>query len=902
MQKPAASPLRPVTFNNTNIPVTGVAYTINSTGSTNGITGGTGITLAGSGMVTLLGPNTYTGATMLNAGTLVIGNVNSIGSATAPLTFNGGTLRYASASNPAATDISSGRTVTIGSGGATVDLNGNNVTFVSGIGNNGSGGLTLINSAAPGTPATLTLAAANTYGGGTIVNSGTLRVSNTNPMSSATGGGPVSINNSSTLTGAGYITGSVTVGPSATVSPSLAGTSSAGSIATLSVGGLTLGNGTQLNYQVSNPSSLDAIAVTNSGTLTLPSSGTAVFNFFAPGTGSTPYTFGLGTYPLISYGSLVLTGTLGSSLSIGDGNNSWPANDTAAFATTTSSGPGTLELIISANVSSGTWTSVSNSDYGMGTNWSSNEVPNGPGLAATFGAGSQSSVSINSGYTLGQLNFNNGGNPSAPPGYTLSGDGGLTLSNTGGGASVNVSSGGLNPALGVSLTLTLADSSLTTTFNIASDGSLDVAGPINQSSSGQKIILTGGGTLSLDNGTNSYSGGTTVNNGTLILTASSGTATLGSGPLAINGSSSVVNANTTLTVGSLSGTGGGQLSVAGSATLTVNQTTSTTFNGALSLNGGLVLAGASGNTLTINGAPSIAAGSSITVNSGTLALTNNMANSANVSGTPPVLVASGATLQLAGSQNVLSSAVNITTQGSGLASDGAVTVVGPSTQTVGVISGTPGGGAVTTYAGNTTVGDGTNAANLTATQILQNTLTINAGSTVTIAPSGSGIEMDAQGSAAVSGVALAAGSSDSSSDPFTAIEAAIDSGAISAATGEQLENRISAIERLATTDPGLDVSLLEDRILAAVSLSNPPSTSIWTSGTSPLVEPGSGLLAVVSNASSSDATSSIVPGAFDFGGSPELAEGAAVPEPSSLLLAALGGIGILIAVRRRTRH
>ena len=152
---------------------------------------------------------------------------------------------------------------------------------------------------------------------------------------------------------------------------------------------------------------------------------------------------------------------------------------------------------------------------------------------------------MSGGFTIGQLNFNNGGNSGAPPGYTLAGSGNLTLNNSGngGGASVNVSSGGLMPALGVNLTLTLADPSLTTTFNIASDGSLDVAGPINQSGGAQQIILTGGGTLSLDNGANSYSGGTTVNSGTINVNSMSGSATLGSGPLAINGTSSVVNVN-----------------------------------------------------------------------------------------------------------------------------------------------------------------------------------------------------------------------------------------------------------------------------------------------------------------------------------------------------------------------
>ncbi len=571
---------------------------------------------------------------------------------------------------------------------------------------------------------------------------------------------------------------------------------------------------------------------------------------------------------------------------------------------------------------SATWasngTGINPSDYGTAANWTPQQVPNGPAQVATFGTGSQNSISVNGAYTVGQLNFNNGGNSGAPTNYTLSGNGSLTLNNSGNGTSVNVSSGGLQPALGVSLTLTLADSSLTTTFNIASGSSLDVAGPINQSGGAQQIILTGGGTLSLDNGTNTYTGGTTVNSGTLVnsmpVQAARAT-TIGSGPLAINGSTSVVNvlppSTAAINVGSLSGTGGGQLNVGSMATLTVNQTATNTFNGTLALDGGLVLANASGNTLTISGAPTLGSGSSITVNSGTLALTNNTANSASVTGTPTASVAIGATLQLAGSSNVLSSAVNVTTHGSGLASDGALTVVGASTQTVGIVTGDALPGSVTTYSGNTTVGDGTNAANLTATQILQNTLTINAGSTVTIAPSGSGIPADAALSAGSGHVAadsdavssaVTADSSDSTSDPFTAIQAAIASGAISSAKGQQLENRIAAIERLAATDPGLDVSLLEDRVLAAI-----PAASVWSSsGTSPLLDSGSGLLATdastigtSSGSTLGDAAAAFAPSAA-FGGNPELAEGAAVPEPSTLFLAALGGVGILIAFRRRT--
>ena len=56
-----------------------VSYNINTTGdgSNTGITGSTGMTLNGSQPVTLVGPNTYTGQTLLNAGgTLVISDAN----------------------------------------------------------------------------------------------------------------------------------------------------------------------------------------------------------------------------------------------------------------------------------------------------------------------------------------------------------------------------------------------------------------------------------------------------------------------------------------------------------------------------------------------------------------------------------------------------------------------------------------------------------------------------------------------------------------------------------------------------------------------------------------------------------------------------------------------------------
>jgi hypothetical protein len=249
-----------------------------------------------------------------------------------------------------------------------------------------------------------------------------------------------------------------------------------------------------------------------------------------------------------------------------------------------------------------------------------------------------------------------------------------------------------------------------------------------------------------------------------------------------------------------------------------------------------------------------------------------------------LIIAAGNTLQIAGN-----SATTTATNNAGTINQTA------GSASLGIVSGN----------GNLNVGNGSVAANLTATQILQTTLTIGVGSTVTIAPSGPGMQSVAASDSTasdgpvVSGEALAAGSSDSntdSSDPFLVIQAAIASGAISNVKGEQLENRIAAIERLAAADAGLDVSLLEDRVLASL-----PS-SVWSSSdSSESAEWGSSMLGMDDNLTDSGASGA--PTAFSsaagIGGSP-----AAVPEPSTLLLAALGGIGLTVLARhsRKLRH
>lgn len=124
--------------------------------------GTVGLTKAGSGVLTLTGSNTYTGVTGINGGVVSLGSVGAIGT-TGHVTFGGGTLRY-SASNQV--DYSS-RIKNSGSA-ASIDTNGQTVTYASAIASSNVGGLTKTGSG------TLNLNAANQYSGPTIVNAGTL--------------------------------------------------------------------------------------------------------------------------------------------------------------------------------------------------------------------------------------------------------------------------------------------------------------------------------------------------------------------------------------------------------------------------------------------------------------------------------------------------------------------------------------------------------------------------------------------------------------------------------------------------------------------------------------------------------------------------------------------------------
>jgi len=295
-------------------------YTISGNGSIAGI--GT-FTKSGTGTLTLGTTNSFSGGVFLNGGTVIFNTLNELGAPNclAPdnITFNGGTLQY----NGNTDDIST-RTVTFASGGATINTAGQNVNYADPVGNGGAGGLTKTGAG------TLTLHGDLTYLGDTIVSEGTVDLgTNTvltdSPVLVVDSGAVLDLtldatnltlngNVAQALEGAGQVNALVTVPVLSIVSPS----GGNGDATTLKINGGLAVNGGDLIMDVSATSN-DVIAVTGNVDL---SSGNVMLNV----NGSLPF----GNYPLITF-----TGTLSGSPSylIVSG-----FNQAGAIATLTTSG------------------------------------------------------------------------------------------------------------------------------------------------------------------------------------------------------------------------------------------------------------------------------------------------------------------------------------------------------------------------------------------------------------------------------------------------------------------------------------------------------------------------------------------------------------------------------------
>ena len=142
---------------------------------------------------------------------------------------------------------------------------------------------------------------------------------------------------------------------------------------------------------------------------------------------------------------------------------------------------------------------------------------------------------------------------------------------------------------------------------------LNIGAMIQNNASASALTKSGAGLLTLS-GTNTYTGTTTINGGTLAVSGGSAISTRGGGPGNLPGVTLLLNSNQT--IGNLSGGGfsGGNVNVQGN-TLTLSDNTNQTFGGSSgSSSGGIVKQGSGIVTLSnLNSFPG-----TFTINAGTV--------------------------------------------------------------------------------------------------------------------------------------------------------------------------------------------------------------------------------------------------------------------------------------------
>ncbi|WP_041782266.1 autotransporter domain-containing protein [Ancylobacter novellus] len=618
------------------------------------IIGTGGIVKIGAGTIVLTANNTYTGGTVINAGTLSVSADNNLGAATGGVAFDGGTL-----GNTAA--FTTGRAITLNGGGGTLrttaDLTASGVI-------SGAGALTKTGAG------TLTLTGTNSYTGGTTINSGTLQIGDGGTSGSIVGdvvnNGVLAFNLSNTLAFAGVISGSGALQQNGTGITILTGASTYSGATSVNAGTLNIAGSIGAGaVSVANGATLTgtgsiggAVTVQNGGTLAGASGATLGMGALALNTtsnvnvvlgapGGTLFDvagdvtldgtlditgtadLGTGVYHLIEYG--------GSLTDNGLALGSVPLDFTTAINTATAQ---QVNLTVYADPTktqfwqggstpvggSGTWNAANtnwlNADGSMSTLWG--------GVQGIF-HGTPGIVTVEGTQAFKSLEF-------VVDGYSLVAGSGGALAPTG---MADLW------AEGTRTTATLAIP-IVGTGGIVKIGAGTIVLAADNSYTGGTVIKAG--TLQLGNGgTSGWILGDVLNNGVLAFDRSddvtfagvvSGTgalAKIGDGSLTLTGANAYTG-GTTIGAGTLQiGDGGTSGSIAGdvvnNGVLAIDLSTTLTLDGAISGNGALqqngtgttILTGAStytGSTTVSSGAlivnGSIGASSLLTVDAGSL--------------------------------------------------------------------------------------------------------------------------------------------------------------------------------------------------------------------------------------------------------------------------------------------
>ena len=764
-----------------------------------GVISGTGsLALSGGGTTALSADNSYSGGTTLTNGTLrITGALASAGSGTIALGAN--TLDIAGNANvTAALTVNSGASITSSSGSGTLGAgpalslgNAANLTLSSSAGGTLTVGRAITDVASDArlvvAAGTVALQGTNSYGGGTTVSSGTLRIDGLTATAGAAGGGIALGANTLDIASGANVNNPLTVASGASITNS-AGTGTLGAGPALSLGNaanLTLSSsagGTLTVGRAITDVASDARLVVAAGTVALQgtnsygggttvSSGTLRIDGLTATAGAAGGGIALGANTLdIASGANVnnpLTVASGASItnSAGTGTLGGASTLTLPDASTLNLSSAGTSLTVTRDIADtnnnatvallfGNVLLLGNNSFGGDINVTAGTLRlNGAG--ATLGDGvinlGANTLDISGGASLPNVvTIADGGTITSSSGsgtlaanatpLTLPASATLTLSSGGGGtltlarvitdgagsANLNVSAGTValtannsvdgSTAIGASTTLVVGNGGNAGTpaggnISIANAGVLQInrdntstvllTSPISGNGS---LLLTGGATavLSADN---SYSGGSTVSSGTLRITgatadAGSGTIALGANTLDITGGASVSNtvtasngasitsssgggtlaAGTALTLANaanlnLGSSGGGSLTVARSISDVANNATVTITGGAVALQGANSYdAGTAVNagTLRISGAAASAGSGTIALGANTLDIADgaNVPNVVALAGNASITNSSGAGT-LANNATALTlgngSTLTLSSAGSGLA-------------------------------------------------------------------------------------------------------------------------------------------------------------------------------------------------------------------------------------------
>ena len=571
--------------------------TVNSAGSltdtaANGLSGSASLAVTG-GTATLSQANNYSGATTLSSGALYINNAGALGSGT--LTLSGGSI---DATNGPITSQSNNPAIALGSfvfggsnnlnlGAGAVSIAGSATTITL----NGSGSTLTLGGTATNTNSSTTTGITTTVNGAVntlVINGGfTLGSNNTQVITDTFSGSGNIMINGAVINGTAFAN-SLTYSGNGTLT--LSGSNSYSGFTTVTSGTLTLGNVYALGSSVlSGTSGIQGALNFNGNSITNSIGDKAILGGTLTNTGAAVNLTGMGTIGASASRSFFFDGT--GNMTFGqqftglysvtkNGSNTVTLSGAGANAlTVTAINNGTLVLAKTGGVNAvnGTTLGISGGTLQLA---GSNEINNGTAMVLTSGV------------------FDMNGQNQTLASVKLAGTG--------------ISSGGalINSAASTSSTLT-GVVTLTANSSMGGSGNLTVASSIGDSGSGYGITKVGAGTLTLS-ASNSYAGGTTIDNGTIVQTVagalSTGTITLGDG----------VTSNSATLTGSAASTGtdANAITVAsgGTGAYTIADAGADLhFSGNIALNNSLTLMALSGSgALFIDG--TISGSSNITVN------------------------------------------------------------------------------------------------------------------------------------------------------------------------------------------------------------------------------------------------------------------------------------------------